>query len=1506
MKRKATRITIILVSIGIAGFGLLQAVPLLIDKDKLRLSIEDGLHKSTGVHFRIEELKVEPTLFQGIQVYLNTSTITDLKHHPLGSIGNITVEIRYLPLLTEQTPEIAKIHLNHVRIPVGKYNLFKEIHLKLVKPEQTGFLKPAEMEDTEILLTDYLIEDTQIDPTVQVMYPRAGQFRVEGNELSIRHLESKKPISLLGNGIFTYSLLASAKSPLPGAKSPALLPKKFSLSAYQMMMEMPQAAVKKGTLTGEALGRLELGLKGKGLNLNLKYRHKENQQGSGTINSQGLDLKRGQAVALQLGDTFGVPMPAELSRYLLTGHTDVHNQFRVSFQQGQPKVTAMTGSIQLMDIMASQLNIWPRPLANHINGQLQLNGQDVAMKDLSVQVQNLPLSLQGHYNLDTERIDTILVGKRLQITSLRQMLANLGSSGDPLQGRNLGGLLDVYAYLTGTTSHPNYQGLITVQNGHYEDASQGLIASGIAGRVRFNGSGLQQPTLAYDGTLTVSDGKLVSEAQGIQVNKFNGQLAFNGKMIAGASTPALPTYNGVINVQDAAYHDPKTGLPIEGIHGVLRLLSDNLIRLENFHGNLGRSDFLAQGTVSPNTANPAATQYDVHLTSNRINLQTFKTDVLTKLPNTQAVLAQLDPYSGEAKLDLSIKTGLQLNGRVDINDLALQTAKGGTPIQIPQLSLVFDNKQITVPETTIYYGTIALNLNGQIQQPGQYRFQVASNDIPVSFLRDQSALLSSLSGATLPEIWNTDGSFALHGTISNQNNDFVLDLQNAGLSWRGADFPLYDMNGSVSYKQVGKQKPIITSQNLTFRYGNSPVALSLNNQSHLDVRASGILSALTVNHFLVSRQTNATPYREIPFQASATGVLAALPDDNNPAPHNDIHADIHLDLNRNLKEGYTTAAQNPHPTLPEHPLALAANEAIQSEGRGLGSVISLNPIRTVGNILELAKNTVQTGVNTLLPKNEPAETSKAEPLPSPKAEVAPAIEPSAQLALAGTTNNSDAYLNTSLHWIGADLDIDRAELNLFDSGTLAANGRFENIFTPARQAFLIHLVSSPGIDLGKLSAGTGDNAFFKGASGLVSTDLQLAGINTGPKLASGWLATNHLSLPYLTLDDLTGKMTLDGKAGVADITSFKVPGVSLGVTARTENIFDLPITLEDVKISGDLLSIDSLGSFNDTIVQPILVDQVAHSFLRPWQQGDPTSPIQFRDGDLHVNEVIFQNILLNNLHSTFSMYANSFFELTNTTLEAAGGVANGYLSMSPNDDNFMTLELNVNNVKANALTKALLNTTNQVFGDLSGSVRFTTYGEDDMAMQKNANGTVSIKITNGRLPAIAKVETLLTTANIIRGGLLGLNLNNLFRSLTIYDTNYFATLSGDMLINNQVLYTQNLISDGVNLDLLIQGSMQMDNGNANMLVNGRMSQDVAGKFGALGKLSLGEIIKFIPGIGNFGKNQTGLLGYIPGVGYVPGFGGPAGQFSRFQVRLVGPLDDPASIKNFHWVKAGNL
>ena len=48
-----------------------------------------------------------------------------------------------------------------------------------------------------------------------------------------------------------------------------------------------------------------------------------------------------------------------------------------------------------------------------------------------------------------------------------------------------------------------------------------------------------------------------------------------------------------------------------------------------------------------------------------------------------------------------------------------------------------------------------------------------------------------------------------------------------------------------------------------------------------------------------------------------------------------------------------------------------------------------------------------------------------------------------------------------------------------------------------------------------------------------------------------------------------------------------------------------------------------------------------------------------------------------------------------------------------------------------------------IFGDLDGSIRFTTQGETDADPMRNANGTVTMRVANGRLPAIAQIETLL-------------------------------------------------------------------------------------------------------------------------------------------------------------------
>ena len=1515
-RKKARRITVVLVSLGIVGIGLLKSIPLFLDKEAIKLEIEKGLHESTGVNFKIRELRLDPTIFHGIQAQLNTSTITDMRHRPLGSVGNITVQIRYLPIITQQLPEIAKIHLNHVIIPVGQANFFKELHLKLTKPKRTGFLKPAEMRDTEVLLTDYLIEDTVLSRQVLHLAPAAQGFAVRGNKLSIKHLESKKPISVMADGILSFvpdNVWLTRANRKAAETSPAV--------HYQLLVEVPQSVTQpKAKIDATALSRLEVTLKGGQQDLNLRYKLDSTAPGQtptakGTIQSPGFEVLRGQVLAMQLWDTFALPIPSALLQTVAAGNIRMDSGFELAFPaNAQPVFKRGDGTIDLSRLAVAPYAHPNRPWLDSLSGTIRMSGQTISTDQLTFGLVGLPLSLKGWYRTDNQQLNAHLTGKNLREDSLKASAARMGVSSSALNGLNIKGVLDVDATATGTLSQPNYQGYLAMRNGTFQDAVQGLEADHLTGRIQFRGSGLKKPVVQYQGNLNVADGHFVNEAQGVDVQHFDGKVAFNGTYRPGPKIP-LPTYSGQIDIRQAQYQDPKTDLLVSGIQGVVRL-GQNLIRLENFHALFAGSTYTATGQIKQDLST-----YSVNLRGDRIDLPKMKQALAPQFPQVKQALAHLDPYSGQGRLNLTISTGMQVNGRLDVNSFAASTGEKEYPVQVPHLSVLFNNQQVTLSRTALYLGPVLVNLDGTANLKGRYNFNVDSGDVPLAVVRDTEPLMARWSGVKLPEIWNTAGSMMLQGRVSNQNNQFSVAFHNAGLSWQGGDFPLYDLNGSLFYQQAGHAPPVIASRDLNFRYGNSPVALSLDSHGQMNAVSEGVLSSLTVNHFLVSRQSEATPYQDIPFQASMNGVLAALPGPGTPQglQKNDMRAYLHLNLDRNFRQAYngisaTPPANTATPTTqgsasPDAAENEAGKPALPIPGAAVVGVISqpiLHPVKSVGHVLNTARQTVQAGLDALIGTTRatggllPSLNNAGENGANPSDGSAQTNTPAAS-TIYSATDTGAAFLNTSAHLIGTTLQLDQAQLHLFDAGDLLAEGRVENITSPGKQVYWAHLLSPPGIDLTRLSQGANSNLFFKDAKGQVAMDVQLAGGADTVPVTSGWASANHVALPYITLRDLTGRVTLSGETAQAVVDTVELPGISLSATGRTANLFEMPVNLEDVKIHGKMMSIDSLGAFTDQVVGPILVDQIAHNYIRPWQQGDPTIPIQFRNADLTVDEVIYQNIILSRLASKFSLYGNSFFEMNKTSVEAAGGMAHGYLSMSPNDSSFTTLELNVDNVKANALTKALLNVTNQIFGDVDGTVRFTTFGDTPIDMQKNANGTVSVRVNNGRLPAIAKVETLLTTANIIRGGILGFNLNNLLRSLTIYDTNYFATLSGDMLINNQVLYTRNLSSLGVNLDLLIRGTIKMDNGLSNLTVDGRMKQVVAGKLGAVGSLSLGGLVRYIPALGNFGNNRKGLLGYIPGVGWVPGFGGPAGDVNRFRVRLVGDLNTPGAIQDFHWL-----
>lgn len=421
-------------------------------------------------------------------------------------------------------------------------------------------------------------------------------------------------------------------------------------------------------------------------------------------------------------------------------------------------------------------------------------------------------------------------------------------------------------------------------------------------------------------------------------------------------------------------------------------------------------------------------------------------------------------------------------------------------------------------------------------------------------------------------------------------------------------------------------------------------------------------------------------------------------------------------------------------------------------------------------------------------------------------------------------------------------------------------------------------------------------------NGSLALDVHIVDTEDTGRILDGDITFKKVGLPLLNVRELDGQIRFEGLSGHLDINRLNLPGIDLGIHGTIQDVLDMPWNLEALDIQGPLFAIPAWEKYVDRIIEQRLVHGIIIPLFGPQAPADEL-PIQFHNADLAINEVIYDNLIIQKVRGNMLLGSSGYFELTNTQANVASGDIKANIAMQPFNNNFIRADLSAHNVKANALAQTLLNAPNQIFGDLNGNIQFTTQGLSPEEQMQGVNGAANFSITNGRLPSIAKLETVLTAANILRGGVVGLNLNNLFRVMAPFNTNYFAELSGSLTMNQGIAYTNDILSDGENLDLLIQGSANLLSGEADLKLYGDMSQNVNGRLGKLGRFSLISLLKYIPGIGYIPgfKNRSGLIQYLPGVGYVPGLGGPVDDKSRFEVILQGPLVDPRSIQDFNWV-----
>jgi hypothetical protein len=523
---------------------------------------------------------------------------------------------------------------------------------------------------------------------------------------------------------------------------------------------------------------------------------------------------------------------------------------------------------------------------------------------------------------------------------------------------------------------------------------------------------------------------------------------------------------------------------------------------------------------------------------------------------------------------------------------------------------------------------------------------------------------------------------------------------------------------------------------------------------------------------------------------------------------------------------------------------------------------------------------------------------------------------------------------------------------------LTLQGEAEHLWVPGQRTWQLRLQTPRGVQLEALRPYLHPTT-FAGLQGLVTADWTLqhsdqpdvvsqqAGLPPHPDTLAGQLAVNNLAAPFFGVEDLSfildskqedplhrlrlcvAHVQVPGAEGVLNtwladplqtplvapeeaVTPAKTGEAPLSqrLASRVKENVRGAVRLHDLEIDAKRFNVTVFSGYSQQLADRINRYLVA-PLWRPWQPGDPLLPFDTYGARTHVEEVIYQNILLSDTSGLLELHPNGLLALRQARAQSGGGVVRGQLSFLPPDpsrpEQFLTTELHLEDVQANALARALLNLPNQIFGRMSGSVQFTTQGKTDADLLRNSNGLLSFNISQARIPAKSRLESLLSAANILRGGIIGFNLNALVHALHAVPNRSLSRVQGDFQLASGTLYTQNLLSRSPNLELGFEGSIELDDANCNLVVTGAMRRDLQqGPLGWAGNLSLRRLLEWAPLIGSRRRlglfsSQGGLLDFIPGVGFVPGFGGSYEAYNRFRVRIVGSFEDPASVKGVEWL-----
>lgn len=434
---------------------------------------------------------------------------------------------------------------------------------------------------------------------------------------------------------------------------------------------------------------------------------------------------------------------------------------------------------------------------------------------------------------------------------------------------------------------------------------------------------------------------------------------------------------------------------------------------------------------------------------------------------------------------------------------------------------------------------------------------------------------------------------------------------------------------------------------------------------------------------------------------------------------------------------------------------------------------------------------------------------------------------------------------------------------------------------------------------------------------------KISDVDSNPSLNSLNISIpNRISLPIKGYAGssiiLSGSLTLNGDLYKPQINgNVNIPSVSIpSASTFTKNITlqfnkDIIVNCPQAQIANSLISFNAQvnNDFSNGIVVKNInfkADNIDLNYLTPIFKSLPKnsgSSIIVLNGKSSIGRFKAGRVISTNITSDIALKNNVLY-LNNLLGDSYFGKIGGnvYYDFINKKTN---LDLQGRGLSANPALTALTGKNDGIKGqlDFDSNISMTGYSKNELL--RSLNGKTKFIISNGQMSVLGKFEHLLYAQNIISNSVFKATLNAIAKAITVKNTGVYKYMKGEIESANGWADVNWIKTSGPSMSLYISGRCYLPDNTANLVILGRISDDVVRILGPIGEFSMDKAISYIPKTGeitSFFASQFTTNPNYENILLIP-YLTPKTEFptKEFKVIIDGDVQKQSSVKSFKWL-----